>query len=65
MAMAVLMAAGCGAESVGTAVTAARLQAEQAWQGKETLDAVKAGLDAAAQTSQERLERAEKGESEK
>ena len=62
MAMAVLMAAGCGAESAGTAAGVASLQAAQAAKAKETLDSVKAGLDAAAKASQDRLERSEEGE---
>lgn len=57
-----LLLAGCGVESAGTAAGVAKLQADQAKQGKESLDAAKAGLDAAAQASQDRLKRAEDGE---
>lgn len=62
LALAVMVFSGCGAESVGTAAGVAKLQAEQARQGKESLDAVRANLDAAAQASQDKLKRAEEGE---
>lgn len=62
MAVMALLLAGCGAESVGTAAGVAKLQADQAKQGKESLDAARAGLDAASQASQERLKKAEEGE---
>lgn len=62
MAVMALLLAGCGAESVGTAAGVAKLQADQAKQGKESLDAARAGLDAAAQASQDRLKKAEEGE---
>lgn len=57
--VAALLLAGCGAESAGTAAGVAKLQAEQARQGKQTLDSVKADLDAATQSTQQRLEQAE------
>jgi len=53
--------ASCGAESVGAAAGVAKLQAEQARQGKESLDSIKAGVDAATQASQDKLKRAEEG----
>ena len=37
---------GCGVESVGTAASVAKLQADQAKQGKETMDKLKTDLDA-------------------
>ena len=61
-AAAMFLLAGCGAESAGTAAGVASLQAAQAAKAKETLDSVKAGLDAAAKASQDRLERSEEGE---
>lgn len=60
-AAAAFLLAACGAESVGAAAGVAKLQAEQARQGKESLDSVKAGVDAAAQASQDKLKRAEEG----
>lgn len=62
MVAVILVLAGCGAESVGTAAGVAKLQAEQARQGKESLDAAKAGLDAAAKASQDRLKKADEVE---
>ncbi len=62
LTLAVIVLGGCGVETAGTAAGVAKLQAEQAKQGKETLDAVRANLDAAAQASQDKLKRAEEGE---
>ena len=62
LTLAVIALSGCGVETAGTAVGVAKLQAEQARQGKESLDAVRANLDAAAQASQDKLKRAEEGE---
>ncbi len=62
LTLAVLLLSGCGVETAGTAAGVAKLQAEQAKQGKESLDAVRANLDAAAQASQDKLKRAEEGE---
>ena len=50
---------GCGAETVGVAATTAKLQADQAKQGKEDMDKLKASLDAANKASQENLKQAE------
>lgn len=50
---------GCGVETVGVAATTAKLQAEQAKQGKEDIDKVKASLDAANKASQENVKQAE------
>jgi len=58
----VLLLLGCGAETAGTAASVAGMQAEQAKQGKATLDSVSAKLDAAAQTSQDNLKKAEEAE---
>jgi hypothetical protein len=55
---ALCLLAGCGVESAGTAATIGKLQAEQARQGKEQMDAVKASLDAAAQVVEERNKKA-------
>ena len=46
---------GCGVETVGVAATTAKLQADQAKQGKEDIDKVKASLDAANKASQENI----------
>ncbi len=52
--------AACGVADVGTAaVTQGKLQAEQAKQGKETADKLKADLDAAAKAEEDRLRKAE------
>ena len=57
--VAVLLSA-CGVADVGTAaVTQGRLQADQAKQGMESADKVKADLDAAAKADEERLRKAE------
>lgn len=51
----VLMISACGAADVGTtAATTAKLQAEQAKRGQETLAKVKADLDAALKAGQQR-----------
>ena len=50
---------GCGLESAGSAATVAKLQAEQAKQGKETLDDFKAKLDEATQVAEERTRQAD------
>ena len=50
---------GCGVETVGVAATTAKLQADQAKQGKEDIDKVKASLDAANKASQENVKQAE------
>ena len=50
---------GCGVETVGVAATTAKLQADQAKQGKEDIDKVKASLDAANKASQENIKPAE------
>lgn len=48
-----LAVVGCGVETAGTAATIGKLQAEQAKQGKETIDSVKASLDAANNAAEE------------
>ena len=53
---------GCGAETVGVAATTAKLQADQAKQGKHDMDKAKAGLDAANKASQENLKQAEEAQ---
>ena len=50
---------GCGADVVSTAVTEAQLSAQQAKQGKQLEDQVQNQLDAAMQTEQDRMRRAE------
>lgn len=50
---------GCGADVVSTAVTEAQLSAQQAKQAKQLEDQVRDQLDAAMQTGQDRMRRAE------
>jgi len=55
-----LLLSACGVSDVATtALTGAKLQAEQAGQGKGVLDKVRADLDAAAKADQERTAAAE------
>ena len=50
----------CGVSDVAsTAATGAKIQAEQIKQGKQTMDKMRADLDAAAKTGQERNAAAE------
>lgn len=55
----VLLIAGCGVESVGTAASVAKLQAEQAKQGKEKMEALKANLDTAMKEAEQNRKKAE------
>jgi hypothetical protein len=50
---------GCGADVVSTAVTEAQLSAQQAKQAKQLENQVQSQLNAAMQTEQDRLRRAE------
>ena len=50
---------GCGAETAGTAAVVGKMQADRAGEAKQSLESVKAGLEAAEQQSQERLRQAE------
>jgi hypothetical protein len=50
---------GCGADVVSTALTEAQLSAQQAKQAKQLEDQVQNRLDAAMQTEQDGLRRAE------
>ena len=51
----VMALSACGVADVATsAAVTAKLQAEQARQGKETMDKIKADLDAAAKAEQQR-----------
>lgn len=54
-----LVLVGCGAETAGTAATIGKLQAEQAKQGKETIDSVKASLEAANNAVEESRQKQE------
>lgn len=47
IALAALFLSGCGLETAGSAATVGKLQADQAKQAKENMDAMKASLDAA------------------
>ena len=50
---------GCGADVVSTAVTEAQLSAQQAKQAQQLKDQVRSQLNAAMQTEQDRLRRAD------
>ena len=50
---------GCGAESVGTAATVAKLQADQAEKAKQTMDQFKVQLDNATKAAEQNARRAE------
>jgi hypothetical protein len=50
---------GCGADVVSTAVTEAQLSAQQAKQAQQMKDQVRSQLNAAMQTEQDRLRRAD------
>jgi hypothetical protein len=50
---------GCGADVVSTAVTEAQLRAQQAKQAQQMKDQVRSQLNAAMQTEQDRLRRAD------
>ena len=50
---------GCGADVVSTAVTEAQLGAQQAKQAQQMEDQVRSQLNAAMQTEQDRLRRAD------
>ena len=55
-----LLLSACGVADVATATaTTAKLQAEQARQGKDTTGKVRSDLDAAAKGAQQRLETAD------
>ena len=45
IALAALFLSGCGLETAGSAATAGKLQADQAKQAKENMDAMKARLE--------------------
>ncbi|MBT9522143.1 MAG: hypothetical protein IV101_14800 [Dechloromonas sp.] len=46
IALAALLLSGCGLETAGSAATVGKLQADQAKQAKENMDAMKASLEA-------------------
>lgn len=54
IALAALFLSGCGLETAGSAATAGKLQADQAKQAKENMDAMKASLDAANKETEAR-----------
>jgi hypothetical protein len=49
-----LLLAGCGLETAGSAATVGKLQADQAKQAKESMDAVKSSLEAANKEAEAR-----------
>ena len=50
---------GCGAESVGTAATVAKLQADQAEKAKQTMDQFKVQLDNATKAAERNVRQTE------
>lgn len=54
IALAALFLSGCGLETAGSAATAGKLQADQAKQAKENMDAMKASLDTANKETEAR-----------
>ena len=50
---------GCGVESVSTAASVAKLQADQAKQGKETMDKLKTDLDASLKQVEQNAKQAD------
>ncbi|MFH1659248.1 MAG: hypothetical protein ABIG35_08025 [Pseudomonadota bacterium] len=54
IALAALLLSGCGLETAGSAATAGKLQADQAKQAKENMDAMKASLDTANKETEAR-----------
>ncbi|MGB4065737.1 MAG: hypothetical protein WBK19_18100 [Azonexus sp.] len=54
IALAALLLSGCGLETAGSAATVGKLQADQAKQAKQNIDAMKAGLDAANKETEAR-----------
>jgi len=54
IAFAALLLSGCGLETAGSAATAGKLQADQAKQAKENMDAMKASLDTANKETEAR-----------
>lgn len=54
IALAALFLSGCGLETAGSAATAGKLQADQAKQAKENMNAMKASLDAANKETEAR-----------
>ena len=59
MLAAASLIAGCGVETATTAATVAKLQAEQAKQGKANLEKFNAGLDAATKQQEENFKKTE------
>ncbi len=54
IALAALLLSGCGLETAGSAATVGKLQADQARQAKDNMDAMKASLDAANKEAEAR-----------
>lgn len=52
--LAALLLSGCGLETAGSAATVGKLQADQAKQAKESMDAMKASLEAANKEAEAR-----------
>lgn len=50
---------GCGLESAGTAATVGKLEANQAKQAKESMDRLKASLDASIKEAETNAKKAE------
>jgi PBP1b-binding outer membrane lipoprotein LpoB len=54
IALAALLLSGCGLETAGSAATVGKLQADQARQAKDNMDAMKASLDPANKEAEAR-----------
>ncbi|MFZ2971342.1 MAG: hypothetical protein WA049_01775 [Ferribacterium limneticum] len=54
IALAALLLSDCGLETAGSAATVGKLQADQARQAKDNMDAMKASLDAANKEAEAR-----------
>jgi len=52
-----VLLAGCGAETVGTAATAAAVKQKEAEEGRKTMERMKQKIGAAAEQTQQRAEK--------
>ena len=59
LAVTSILVFGCGAESVGTAATVAKLQADQAEKAKQTLEQFKGNLETATKAAEQNTRQTE------
>jgi len=59
VAIAIASLAGCGAETAGSAATAAAVKKQEIEQGKKTMEQVEAGAQAALEQGTKRLQQAD------